>query len=648
MDVRNDGAWLVSLVAVLLLVGCGADAGSSNGWDVDDRCEACSEADAGGDDGDIGAGGDGGDVEEPVEPLPDEVCTPRATSWNDRNVPPLPEPELDEECSEVEQRYDENGDGEVTLIYTWRRDGDSLVWQAQRSGEVIERIEHTYGAADQLIGATHHRKFTHIEGGYIDRTWTFDQEGRLLDYQAVGQPAELIEHDVVAVMQRWDDDRLVERTTTEYDGRRFTTAWSYEEQRLSRVELSSSDESLTVLVDWTYVDGLPVQVVRTVNDIEVMNQTWQWSQDGQLDGRSGLYDPRGHLTDPNGWRDGSQPIYPGGLDDFEPKPPSMAPSSTWNAWSGARWTRRDGCAVPPHSSAHGYPVFEPEYDLGFAIDERPNGIGFAYGNDTFGWDYGDKAWYGHGGIARAYGQLPDLVPFTFDITYDDERRMVAEHLEITRSRHEQPDHVESVDRVRTFDARGMVSDTVTIEAPAAETRIYAMHFERGPQGQLLERTLLEGEETLGHQTWAWDAGRIASHEVSIRQRSQDGTEALEPTARYIREYDSDGRIVRYADLSFTPDATWDGLDEERSYDERGRLTERRYDNPTRPASSYRHEFRYDGPHPTPVFEGTDIGVDGDLEAITTRRLGDDGQVRYEAVERNGHLREVSTSSYVCE
>ncbi len=194
-------------------------------------------------------------------------------------------------------------------------------------------------------------------------------------------------------------------------------------------------------------------------------------------------------------------------------------------------------------------------------DERPAGIGWAYGNNSYGWNYGDLAWYSHAGIN---GFDPDsywYVQVDATLTYDAHERMVHEALVTAGSTRL------DLERTRTFDGARMVDDRVDMtllfgadtEAPVASEFGRSLRFVW--QGDdLVGRELVDDAAgLLERQTWSYDdAGRWLSHEVSepsplAQIYSWDVPPTCEGDAcpaappelwrRYEREVDEAGRTV---------------------------------------------------------------------------------------------------------
>ena len=148
-------------------------------------------------------------------------------------------------------------------------------------------------------------------------------------------------------------------------------------------------------------EGRLISVERSSDGATWLNQSWAYEGDALVS--------RTNTFTTNYWYQSADEAMVSMPDGY---------SSNWDQ----SLTRVDGdCALPPISLVHGYPDEETVYRLGWSRGEVPNQVGFAYGYNGFGWNYGDLSWFGHGGIATYYG--PDYwtegTEVTIEMNYVD-------------------------------------------------------------------------------------------------------------------------------------------------------------------------------------------------------------------------------------
>jgi len=185
----------------------------------------------------------------------------------------------------------------------------------------------------------------------------------------------------------------------------------------------------------------------------------------------------------------------------------------------------------PRGPGHGYPDREVEYQLGVARDERPHAIGFAYANDSYGWAYGDLAWFGHDGLGSDwYGQAMNRRELSLDVTVVYEGgRMVSEAGEMTAGDGSSDEIWQSIERARELDGSGRISSDSLSSPDGDELRVRTLQFARDEIGNLIERELWLDDSAVSAQTWERDhEGRVLRHTIEATEtRLGAATEAWE-------------------------------------------------------------------------------------------------------------------------
>jgi hypothetical protein len=420
-------------------------------------------------------------------------------------------------------------------------------------------------------------------------TWYRLNDHGELDWKyAASMPTRNSEEDEWTVLvkeQAWDGDRLLSRT--ERDGedgpilREFV--WSYDARnnlvgaQATDVSVPDFERTFSAVYDYDELNRL-VSLERFVRGVSVERQTWEWDESG-LSVRT--FETRGlqRIAEENGG-DAWQWSYPGGLDDFEVLPAA----SSGDPWAQAVGAEREDCTVPAHGLGHGYPEGEPEYDLTWSADQRPSGVGFAYGSDTYGWFYGDQAWFGHFGLGSTWAPMNwDAQEQTVSgrVEYNEAGNMVAESFRFESSLGEL-----SATRSREFAQAGMTSDRATfVVGEVSVERV--LRFDRTDTGGLLARELLEGDSVLARQTWQRDDDDNAL-EFTVEPHEALGTAVLSelglaasfgntmaPGAIYSWTYDELGRVATRVSGE---------AEQAIGYDDEGRITsvEGSFDNDLHP------------------------------------------------------------------
>jgi len=427
-------------------------------------------------------------------------------------LPEVPPEALDRVCALATETTDyiQNTQRQVTR-YTW--DGDVL-WVEYHYSGYRNLLKLTFDAAGHRIEAQYGQQKG--SGGLVFATYEdtyryrYDGAGHVSEYATLRGG---LEH--VWMNQRWVDGVLVERNEERnyYDGSSndpialpLRRLWRYEDGRLAGASATFRDSSWTV--DWFYDgQGRPILVERKRDGVMFGRMTWSFDDHNRLARRTVLRDPT--IESPDGYG-------PGTLDTL-----GVDLANEWNGdpWANAVPRFSDaGCLILPSSDQYGYPGDAVEYELGSPRDDRPNGIGFSYGANTYGWNYGDLAWYSHAGV---HGFEPQYGKVQSDLRYV-QGRLVEE----TMSSASGP--IIDTHRVRTFEAGSLTVDRMDISVspepypdahgnlPERTTRTYGreLRFTWDAMG-LVQRDLVDDDVGLIEwQTWARDsAGRWLTHSL---------------------------------------------------------------------------------------------------------------------------------------
>ncbi|MCC6624340.1 MAG: hypothetical protein IT385_24020, partial [Deltaproteobacteria bacterium] len=547
--------------------------------------------------------------ETPVDPGPGTItwCTPQAVSAVPSiNLPEIPPEVFDPECPLVEETI-ENHDAyypdSSRVRYYHREDG---VWARYSSASFADLL-HVVMDGGARVEARYGRRFPGDDLRFDFREaiyrFTWDRAGHLLQSSVI-----LGETEEVHLTQTWQGDRLVARTEmrSHWNGSEtvlepLATAWQYDDAgRL--VGATATGLGRTWRVAWSYdAHGRPTAVERLRDDVRVEHRTWTYDEAGRVARRTILDD----RTDENQIGFG-----PRSLDD-------LGAASTYD-WRQNPWPRSlpvfdaaRACTHLPTSLGHGYPTDEPEYDLGTPVAERPSGIGWAYGNNSYGWDYGDLAWYSHGGIHGLSIEDRGIERLEATITYED-GRMVSESL-VDGSTWAGTRRFE---RARTFTDGRLSKDRLDLHVTFTSTDadgVEVVHegdygreltFARSGAGHLVARELHDDVfGLLERQTWTHDAeGRWLAHEVSKPSpRAQipdyywsdpascEGCPSGAPVMwrRYERELDAAGRTTMLLEMYIEPGVPSSAQETRYTFDTAGRLIERRH------GGGYRELWDYD-------------------------------------------------------
>jgi len=619
--------------------------------------------------GDPGHPGDPGDPGQPGETR--TWCQPEAYEPPQSIVlPAVPAEALDRSCQLVDQTtyYTWSNDQQVTR-YTWV--GTDVLW-----------IEYGYDSSWNLLKVTFDANDQRSEVIYGQRKWSgglvfaptedayrfrYDSAGHLTEFAI--ERANLAH---VYMNQRWVDGRLVERNEARnyYDGSSndpielpLHTTWRYEDGRLAGADATFRDSTWSV--DWFYDGaGRPVLVERKRDGLMFGRMTWTFDAANHVARRTVLRDPA--LESPDGYG-------PGTLDTL-----GVVINDVWNGdpWANAVPQVSDAsCLILPTSDEYGYPGTAVEYELGTARDERPNGIGFAYGANTYGWNYGDLAWYSHVGVhgldpqSRGWGKLQSDTRFVAGVMVTETVSSPAGPITETR-------------RSRSFDAGNLVVDrmdlTVSPEVypdseghtPARTTVNYGRELQftwdtkvdAGAPGRLIQRDLVDDEAgLLEWQAWTRDLdGRWLTHSLvgldlwgsraaiplydSAYDPCAEGCDPTELKLRvfYTRDLDAAGRTTEsrvsrpdeQGILTQEQVTSW-------AYDAGGRLVQQRSNG------TYVQTWEYDDAGRV-VREAYDYDGVGDDDGWTTTTYDQGGRWVEQASWSGGELQSRNTRTFSCE
>ena len=517
--------------------------------------------------------------DEPTEitrDAPLSWCAPSPVAYDTGLVPQLPEGVRAEGfCAHDEPMS--SAEPTRTLLFT--RDTRVLrIDEGDPSTGSSSQTTFTFDDEGRVTLVTHVGSQGFYGVGEGSSSYTLDARGEVV-HKVASNP--FIESTLVKE-QVWDGDRLLSRT--ERDGsdegpilKQWT--WTWEGDLLVRGELVEEPEGespRTHASSWTYDEqGRPTSVERTIDGVTLERASWSFREDGSLERRtSWSRHPEAVARELGG--DAALWTLTLGLDDHQREPAYAATSDPWRAATSHLDTQdEEPCARLPRG-VHGYPDHEPEYHLGLSVEERPGRAGFAYGSDTFQWNYGNDSWFGHDGVASDWlaqgsgGQGTDTLEVTLE--YDARGVMTREVASIL---HEgRPFELE---RDRTLDGSGRVlEDTATVSSMGlSHTR--TLRFERDARGAILTRELLDADGApLAMQTWERDdRGRATRHVIDSVDFAAapewvvgfHGPRTRTPQESYVWfwRYESDHVVERGVE---------GGATQNLRYDDEGRLTER--------------------------------------------------------------------------
>jgi len=549
------------------------------------------------------------DDPKPVDPGPGAItwCAPVALSATPSiNLPTIPDEVFDADCPLVEETTENDHSyypGGPRVRYYNRPDG---VW-ARYANSSFADLLHVVMDGGVRVEARYGRRFPGSDLRFDFREaiyhMTWDLDGNLLQSSVI-----LGDVEDVDLTQTWQGGRLVARTEMRgrWNGEEtvrepLVTTWQYDDAGLL-LGATATGLGHVWRVAWTYdAHARPTSVERLRDDARVELRTWTYDAQGRVSERT-IFEDR----------------EPESQDGFSPRTLDDVGTTPYADWRANPWPRATptldvarGCTPLLTSLGHGYPTDEPEYDLGTPVAERPAGIGWAYGNNSYGWDYGDLAWYSHGGIHGLAVEERGVQRFEGTIVYEG-GRMVAETL---------VDHASwagsrRFDRARTYVDGRLSRDRLDLHVSFPTTDpegVEVVHegaygrelvFGRTTSGLLASRELHDDAfGLLERQTWTHDAaGHWLAHEVSRPSprasipdyywsdpASCEGCPEGPPIMwrRYEREVDASGRTVWLLDMYIEPGTPSSAVEQRFVFDTAGRLVERVH------GGGYRELWTYD-------------------------------------------------------
>ncbi|MFU8805004.1 MAG: hypothetical protein ACNA8W_14420, partial [Bradymonadaceae bacterium] len=600
---------LAVLMTVTLMMGCGfdgpdrTDGQETSGWSVGEKPG-----------GEFGGSQVAPEIEIPngeSQPAALQACVPRALSYQSPEVPELP-PEVLEACPLEAVAWTLRNDQTPHRVVSYERDGDRVVRIEDHAGRG-EAQRTSFGLNEgRIVVVEDTMNFLYYGQGKQIRRWEFDEEGRLESYrERMFNGEQLAEH--LEVFQSWENGRLVQRRerSRRYDqDSELTYRWGYDGSRLIAATITDADDELLHHVEYTYTEsGRAASVHRRVQGVDVLVQTWEWSDDGELLGREVLLDVGAVLSDRE--IEGAM-NYTHGIDDFAPRNDHQRYGySAYHAYSANPWPdahfrehsrEQERCLMPPTALGHGFPDEEPEYHLGWAQGERPMGMGFAYGYGGYGWGYGDEGWFGHEGVGSM--SWPGVMirhdhALLFSIQYDARGRMVREEIDMITP------HAETlIERTRTFDDDEMREDRVVVHNPSHDVTTRVLVFEHDELGQIAERRLYHEDIELSRHEWLRDGlGNIILHDIHERLQYytysndlfpdvQTPDATLELLSSFERAFDTRGNLVKEKS-THGPQTYMNGTYARHAYDEDDRVVETLHFGARDDEPTSREVFEYD-------------------------------------------------------
>lgn len=502
------------------------------------------------------------ELQEPAEKPPSTPCEPTAATYAFDPPPELPDDVLDDACPlEAEIVHDHHDSDRTT---TFSRTGQTVEQTTIEEGRLVEATD--FGFDDGALVFVEHRvyheanQWTEYDRVETDR-WEFDDRGRLTEktYERVRTDTdEQLDHRVV--QQTWEGDRLAERVELEgVDEReRRELYYDYDDRdRLTGATYRENDE-LIGETDWTYTDGRPDSVERRAGGELVEHQQWTYRDDGTLRARTVETSRLTRAVD----HDDYALTEPGhGLSPWRAHDRQTAPNAHRRA-DGS-----DSCYELPHSAGHGYPVDEPAYIVGLEAGEPmpfdafghlqpPIGLTDVAGHYARpGYAHPPRLHYGHVGLSTNWPSGLGQGHTTAEIEYDDNGRMVTEHLEWHRT----DDETLDIERERDFTDDRLVTDHIELQR-GDDSADATLEFEYGDDRRI-RRRLRNGEE-VAHQSWQFADGRAVELEIHA------GRETLEWGDRPLTALFSEPEKLGDFDGLHT-----EGVVHTRGFDDRDRLVE---------------------------------------------------------------------------
>ncbi|MFT4705057.1 MAG: hypothetical protein ACI81R_002765 [Bradymonadia bacterium] len=465
----------------------------------------------------------------------DASCTHIALPASGSPPPELDDGMLDLDCRLLETRYtDQSSD----YSYVFEQDGNTITRRAVRA--LNTNVPTVAATLNELGQVTEIVRSTDSPRAITER-WRYDHRGRLILFE------NNFDNRAEEVRNEWDGDRLINRIVVSAG---VSEAFSYSYDDSGQLT-EATGEQLGREARNTYVfddQKRPVEIQRFLGDARIMQQKWRYDRGVTLE----------TTVDTTGRLDGlfvdSQP--PASVDIFAPGntlAPLSADGSRLGHWDRARWATIEGCRVPPSSVGFGYPSHLEQYDLGFPLHARPEGVGFAYNNRLFIDNYGDLSWYGHDGIASQWPApvAAGLQPiWTLRTEYGEDERVISDNADYSVLLNDQV-VTASQNRDFSYEEGRLVADTAVVASSTELAVSRTMRFEYDENGQLERRTLLEEAQAIAEQRWTWREDEWLSHEIDYHDASWPGF-GVAPIGdarthitggRYYRGLRDDGRVA---------------------------------------------------------------------------------------------------------
>ncbi|MBM75025.1 MAG: hypothetical protein CMK59_06475 [Proteobacteria bacterium] len=370
--------------------------------------------------------------------------------------------------------YDYGLFGRHGSLYEGRIEGARLVTEGVETLELNLMLQVTGSMADRRIERIYNQY-----GNMLEEVYYFNEE-RWFE-----------------VTNQWDNGLLVEQELVDLinaNGGTTLLSWSYDEQgRMLTSSLTNPNGQINT-AGFVY-DGDRLSEVTRVLDGELW-LTQNWIYDGEdLISRVNVFSA-----------DYSWHTSP---DTFNP----ISPMDYYSHWDHSLFMEDNGCTQPPLSLVYGYPDEEGIYQLGWSRADVPDRIGFAYGYSGYGWNYGDLAWFGHGGISGGYAFLGEEgSQTTVTMNYQD-GVMTEELIEIV----DDGAVVVNVERIRQVEDGLIASDVVTTTTTTeggVMTDVSSLNFTYDASGRLTHRDLYENELYVHQSTWSYDDnGHLIEHGI---------------------------------------------------------------------------------------------------------------------------------------
>jgi len=509
-------------------------------------------------------------------------CQPQPVAYDVGQIPQLPEGVALEGFCEVPAPADLPA-GTPTQLHTLHQADRRLEVQIEAGLSPGARQSFRFAPEGWVQEVTAEGSTGFYSTGLGMSEYLLDVRGEMLHKLAVEVPFEgAPEGEWVGVEkeQTWQDGRLLERIERNGEGgdivRRWT--WTWREGRLVEAALSDTSRPAAprnaVAAFAYHPDGTLAAVERSINGVAVEREAWSFDSDGALTDRTFWGRSADALAAERGG-DASDWQLPAGLDDHQRAPLDYQS----DPWREAMPIVRGDCQVLPRGPGHGYPDAEPEHQLGVANDGRPAGIGFNYGSDTYGWFYGDLAWYGHDGVGSSWlGAGTGLDPAEVEsrVKYDGRGVMIGEDARAVQASGEE---VHARRGRHLGEGGAIVQDDLELTVGDA-TVLRSLRFGRDARGGLLSRELWADGQAAERQTWTRDdQGRALTHALEASSGNHQPLPRFEGAVALFAGF-SAGQLTaaswtwryeaeRLVERSGGPNALHQTL----RYDDRGRLAE---------------------------------------------------------------------------